>query len=68
MFDLFLIIADGLVDKLNVIKESNTKSLRTDELQNWRYYKLAINFPYLKDLVQKNFEKHTPLNFDPKNP
>ena len=68
MFDLFLIIADGLADKLNVIKESNTESLRTDELQNWRYYKLAINFPYLKDLIQRNFVKHTPLNFDPKNP
>lgn len=68
MFDLFLIISDGLYEKLDVIKASNTEILRTEELKSWRYYKLAVNFPYLKDLIQKNFKKHTPLNFDPKNP
>lgn len=68
MFDLFLIISDGLYEKLDVIKASNTETLRTEELKSWRYYKLAVNFPYLKDLIQKNFKKHTPLNFDPKNP
>lgn len=68
IFDLFLIISDGLYEKLDVIKASNTETLRTEELKSWRYYKLAVNFPYLKDLIQKNFKKHTPLNFDPKNP
>lgn len=68
MFDLFLIISDGLYEKLDVIKASNTETLRTEELKSWRYYKLAVNFPYLKELIQKNFKKHTPLNFDPKNP
>ncbi len=68
MFDLFLIFADGLYEKLEVIKGSNTEALRTDELKKWRYHDLAINFPYLRDIIQKNYKKHTPLNFDPKNP
>ena len=68
MFDLFLTISQDLHETLDIIKASNTEILRTEELKSFLYYKLAINFPYLKELIQKNFKKHTPLNFDPKNP
>jgi hypothetical protein len=68
MFDLFLILAFELNSQINVIKNSTNVSLRTDELNSMIYYSIIINFPYLKELIQKNYNKHTPLNFDPKNP
>ena len=68
MFDLVIFLSKELNDKLEVIKASNTESLRTDELKNWRYYRIGEKFPFIVDHIQKNYKKHTPFNFDPKNP
>jgi hypothetical protein len=68
IFDVIIFLSKELNDKLDVIKASNTESLRTDELKNWRYYKIGEKFPFIVDHIQKNYKKHTPFNFDPKNP
>jgi len=64
----FLKISASLVYKLDEIKGVIKSESRMNILENWIYYDIALNFPCLEAIINKNGIKHTPLNFDPSNP
>lgn len=62
MFQLFIFFAQTLDDKLDVIKADQDKNSRKIELENWKHYKTASVFPFLKKKIEENFNSHKPLN------
>ena len=60
MFDLFLVLTKEFNAMLGPIKDVS-ESIRKSEIDNWRYYRIAVNFPYLKAKMQENYSKHKPI-------
>lgn len=60
MFDLFFVLAKEFNAMLGPI-EDVSESIRKSEIDNWRYYKIAVKFPYLKVVMQKNYKSHLPI-------
>jgi hypothetical protein len=60
MFDLFFVLAKEFNAMLGPIKDVS-ESIRKSEIDNWRYFRIAVNFPYLKAVMQKNYKSHSPI-------